>query len=231
MCHCCPKATGIIRPGATSCYVGDNTDLIVLRNAFDLLLPKLARVISQLADFAKSADLPTLGFTCFQSAQLTTVGKCCCLWIQDLGMDLQNLTCVWDELCFQGTKGATGIQASFLQLSEGDDQKGEQLDKMVTKKARFKRAFIITGQTYSRKVDAEVLSVLTRLGASCTGFVPTYDSWQTARSWRNPLKNSRSAQVQHLPAEPSTLRAVPQPGPSPDDPCHGPPADSIRPVV
>ena len=150
--------------------MGDNTDLIVLRNAFDLLLPKLARVISQLADFAKErADLPTLGFIRFQPAQLTTLGKCCCLWMQDLGMDLQNLTRVRDELCFQGMKGATGVQASFPQLSEGDDQKGEQLDKMVTEKAGFKRACIITGQTYSRKVDVEVLSVLTHLRASVHG--------------------------------------------------------------
>ena len=96
--HCCPKAAHIIHLGATSCYVGDNTDLIILRNAFDLLLPKLARVISRLADFAKEqADLPTLGFTHFQPAQLTTVGKRCCLWIQDLCMDLQNLKRVRDS--------------------------------------------------------------------------------------------------------------------------------------
>uniref|UniRef100_A0A452FCM5 Fumarate lyase N-terminal domain-containing protein n=1 Tax=Capra hircus TaxID=9925 RepID=A0A452FCM5_CAPHI len=164
--HCCPKAVGIIHPGTTPCYVGNNTDLIVLRNAFDLLLPKLARVISQLADFAKErAELPTLGFTHFQPAQLTTVGKCCCLWIQDLGMGLQNLKRVRDELCFQGVKGATGTQASSLQLAEGGDQKGEQLDKMATEKAGFKRAFIFTGETYARKADVEVLSVLTRLGA------------------------------------------------------------------
>ncbi|XP_065800476.1 adenylosuccinate lyase [Muntiacus reevesi] len=165
--HCCPKAAGIIHLGATSCYVGDNTDLIILRNAFDLLLPKLARVISRLADFAKErADLPTLGFTHFQPAQLTTVGKRCCLWIQDLCMDLQSLKRVRDELRFRGVKGTTGTQASFLQLFEGDDQKVEQLDKMVTEKAGFKRAFIITGQTYTRKVDIEVLSVLASLGAS-----------------------------------------------------------------
>ncbi|KAM5250979.1 adenylosuccinate lyase [Hipposideros larvatus] len=165
--HCCPKAAGIIHLGATSCYVGDNTDLIILRNAFDLLLPKLARVISRLADFAKErADLPTLGFTHFQPAQLTTVGKRCCLWIQDLCMDLQNLKRVRDDLRFRGVKGTTGTQASFLQLFEGDDQKVEQLDKMVTEKAGFKRAFIITGQTYTRKVDIEVLSVLASLGAS-----------------------------------------------------------------
>uniref|UniRef100_A0A8C4L8D9 Adenylosuccinate lyase n=1 Tax=Equus asinus TaxID=9793 RepID=A0A8C4L8D9_EQUAS len=165
--HCCPKAAGIIHLGATSCYVGDNTDLIILRNALDLLLPKLARVISRLADFAKErADLPTLGFTHFQPAQLTTVGKRCCLWIQDLCMDLQNLNRVRDDLRFRGVKGTTGTQASFLELFEGDHQKVEQLDKMVTEKAGFKRAFIITGQTYTRKVDIEVLSVLASLGAS-----------------------------------------------------------------
>uniref|UniRef100_A0A8C0QEK4 Adenylosuccinate lyase n=1 Tax=Canis lupus familiaris TaxID=9615 RepID=A0A8C0QEK4_CANLF len=165
--HCCQKAAAIIHLGATSCYVGDNTDLIILRNAIDLLLPKLARVISRLADFAKErADLPTLGFTHFQPAQLTTVGKRCCLWIQDLCMDLQNLKRVQDDLRFRGVKGTTGTQASFLQLFEGDEQKVEQLDKMVTEKAGFNRAFIITGQTYTRKVDIEVLSVLASLGAS-----------------------------------------------------------------
>uniref|UniRef100_A0A8C2W3G1 Adenylosuccinate lyase n=1 Tax=Chinchilla lanigera TaxID=34839 RepID=A0A8C2W3G1_CHILA len=165
--HCCPKAAGIIHLGATSCYVGDNTDLIILRNAFDLLLPKLARVISRLADFAKEhANLPTLGFTHFQPAQLTTVGKRSCLWIQDLCIDLQNLTRVRDDLRFRGVKGTTGTQASFLQLFEGDHDKVEKLDRMVTEKAGFKRAFIITGQTYTRKVDIEVLSVLASLGAS-----------------------------------------------------------------
>ncbi|KAL2775568.1 adenylosuccinate lyase isoform d, partial [Daubentonia madagascariensis] len=150
--HCCPKAAGIIHLGATSCFVGDNT---------------LARVISRLASFAEErADLPTLGFTHFQPAQLTTVGKRCCLWIQDLCIDLQNLKRVRDDLRFRGVKGTTGTQASFLQLFEGDDQKVEQLDKIVTEKAGFKRNFIITGQTYTRKVDIEVLSVLASLGAS-----------------------------------------------------------------
>uniref|UniRef100_A0A4X1W1C8 Adenylosuccinate lyase n=1 Tax=Sus scrofa TaxID=9823 RepID=A0A4X1W1C8_PIG len=162
--HCCPKAAAIIHLGATSCYVGDNTV-----GAHTVLFPlrTLARVISRLADFAKErADLPTLGFTHFQPAQLTTVGKRCCLWIQDLCMDFQNLKRVRDDLRFRGVKGTTGTQASFLQLFEGDDQKVEQLDKMVTEKAGFKRAFIITGQTYTRKVDIEVLSVLASLGAS-----------------------------------------------------------------
>uniref|UniRef100_A0A8D0L7Y7 Adenylosuccinate lyase n=1 Tax=Sphenodon punctatus TaxID=8508 RepID=A0A8D0L7Y7_SPHPU len=150
--QCCPKAAGIIHLGATSCYVGDNT---------------LARVIGRLADFAeKYADLPTLGFTHYQPAQLTTVGKRCCLWIQDLCMDLHNLERVRDELRFRGVKGTTGTQASFLQLFEGDHSKVEELDRLVTAMAGFKRAYLVTGQTYSRKVDIEVLSVLASLGAS-----------------------------------------------------------------
>ncbi|PKU49001.1 adenylosuccinate lyase isoform X1 [Numenius arquata] len=165
--HCCPKAAAIIHLGATSCYVGDNTDLIVLRDGFNLLLPTLARVISRLADFAeKYADLPTLGFTHYQPAQLTTVGKRCCLWIQDLCMDLHNLERARDDLRFRGVKGTTGTQASFLQLFEGDHSKVEELDRLVTAKAGFKRSYMVTGQTYSRKVDIEVLSVLASLGAS-----------------------------------------------------------------
>ncbi|NXO74229.1 PUR8 lyase, partial [Phainopepla nitens] len=165
--HCCPKAAAIIHLGATSCYVGDNTDLIVLRDGFNLLLPKLARVISRLADFAeKYADMPALGFTHYQPAQLTTVGKRCCLWIQDLCMDLQNLERARDDLRFRGVKGTTGTQASFLQLFEGDHSKVEELDRLVTAKAGFQRAYMVTGQTYSRKVDIGVLAVLASLGAS-----------------------------------------------------------------
>uniref|UniRef100_A0A2D4GPH8 Adenylosuccinate lyase n=1 Tax=Micrurus corallinus TaxID=54390 RepID=A0A2D4GPH8_MICCO len=165
--HYCPKAAGIIHLGATSCYVGDNTDLIVLQDGFNLLLPKLATIISRLADFAKKyANLPTLGFTHYQPAQLTTVGKRCCLWIQDLCTDLHNLERARDELRFRGVKGTTGTQASFLQLFEGDHSKVEELDRLVTAMAGFKRAYIITGQTYSRKVDIEVLSVLASLGAT-----------------------------------------------------------------
>ncbi|XP_078093679.1 adenylosuccinate lyase [Mustelus asterias] len=165
--HCCPNAAAIIHLGATSCYVGDNTDLIVLRDGFDILLPKLARVISRLADFAqKHADLPTLGFTHYQPAQLTTVGKRCCLWLQDLCMDLRNLERARNELRFRGVKGTTGTQASFLQLFEGDHSKVEELDRLVTEMAGFKQTYLVTGQTYSRKVDIDSLAVLSSLGAT-----------------------------------------------------------------
>lgn len=165
--HCCPKAAAIIHLGATSCYVGDNTDLIVLRDGFDILLPKLARVISRLAGFAQEhATLPTLGFTHYQPAQLTTVGKRCCLWIQDLCMDLRNLERARSELRFRGVKGTTGTQASFLQLFEGDHSKVEELDRLVTEMAGFQQTYMVTGQTYSRKVDIDSVAVLSSLGAS-----------------------------------------------------------------
>ncbi|XP_036446368.1 adenylosuccinate lyase [Colossoma macropomum] len=165
--NCCPTAAPIIHLGATSCYVGDNTDLIMLRDGFDILLPKLARVIDRLANFAdKYADLPTLGFTHYQPAQLTTVGKRACLWLQDLLMDMRNLQRARDDLRFRGVKGTTGTQASFLQLFQGDHDKVEQLDRMVTEMAGFKKSYLVTGQTYSRKVDIDSLSVLASLGAT-----------------------------------------------------------------
>ncbi|XP_043924199.1 adenylosuccinate lyase isoform X2 [Protopterus annectens] len=165
--HRCPRAASIIHLGATSCYVGDNTDLIVLRDGIDILLPKLARVISRLANFAEQyANLPTLGFTHYQPAQLTTVGKRCCLWLQDLCMDLQNLEHARTKLRFRGVKGTTGTQASFLQLFEGDHNKVEELDRLVTEMAGFKSAYLVTGQTYSRKVDIDTLAVLSSLGAT-----------------------------------------------------------------
>ncbi|KAL2100651.1 hypothetical protein ACEWY4_002412 [Coilia grayii] len=165
--HCCPTAAPIIHLGATSCYVGDNTDLIMLRDGFDILLPKLARVIDRLASFAeKYAHLPTLGFTHYQPAQLTTVGKRACLWLQDLTMDMRNLQRARDDIRFRGVKGTTGTQASFLQLFQGEHDKVEDLDRMVTEMAGFKKAYLVTGQTYSRKVDIDCLTVLASLGAS-----------------------------------------------------------------
>uniref|UniRef100_A0AAQ5YTY2 Adenylosuccinate lyase n=1 Tax=Amphiprion ocellaris TaxID=80972 RepID=A0AAQ5YTY2_AMPOC len=166
--HCCPTAAPIIHLGATSCYVGDNTcSVIIPVNSLCSFLLQLARVIDRLANFAdKYAHLPTLGFTHYQPAQLTTVGKRACLWLQDLVMDMRNLQRARDDLRFRGVKGTTGTQASFLQLFQGDYNKVEELDRMVTEMAGFKKAYLVTGQTYSRKVDVDCLSNLASLGAT-----------------------------------------------------------------
>lgn len=156
-----PKARPIIHLGATSCYVTDNTDLIQMREGLDLLSEGLVRVIRHLSDFARQyRDLPTLGFTHFQAAQLTTVGKRACLWIQDLLMDLDETTARREWLPFRGVKGTTGTQATFLSLFKGDHQKVRELDRKVAKKLGFKKSIPVTGQTYTRKVDSIVLDVL-----------------------------------------------------------------------
>lgn len=163
----CPAAAPIIHLGATSCYVTDNTDLILMREGMGLLCVKLARVIFCFARFAKEyRNLPTLGFTHFQAAQPTTVGKRACMWLQDLLMDLHDLERAREELRFRGAKGTTGTQASFLALFDGDHEKVEELDRLVTKAFGFQSAFIITGQTYTRKVDAKILGVLAGIGTS-----------------------------------------------------------------
>jgi adenylosuccinate lyase len=147
--------------------VGDNTDLLILRDALDLLLPKLANVIDALSGFARThATLPTLGFTHYQPAQLTTVGKRACLWIQDLLVDLERLQQVRNGLRFRGVKGTTGTQASFLSLFDGDHGKVEALDAAVTRSFGFGAAYAVTGQTYPRKVDHTVLSALSGLGVT-----------------------------------------------------------------
>ncbi len=164
---CAPQAAPIIHLGATSCFVGDNTDLICIRDGLDLLLPKLARVIDRLAGFAREyRALATLGFTHYQPAQLTTVGKRACLWLQDLLLDLKHLESLRQELRFRGVKGTTGTQASFLALFDGDHEKVEQLDQLVTAAWGFDRAYLVTGQTYSRKVDCDLVGALGSLGAS-----------------------------------------------------------------
>ncbi|XP_043491150.1 adenylosuccinate lyase [Polistes fuscatus] len=163
----CPKAAPIIHLGATSCYVGDNTDLLILRDGFEILLPKLAKVIENLSKFAtEHASLPTLGFTHLQPAQLTTVGKRASLWLHDLLMDERALVRAKNDLKFRGVKGTTGTQASFLQLFDGDSEKVKQLDVLVTQMAGFEKHYSVTGQTYSRKVDVECLNVLSSLGAT-----------------------------------------------------------------
>ncbi|XP_011188145.1 adenylosuccinate lyase [Zeugodacus cucurbitae] len=163
----CPRAAPIIHLGATSCYVGDNTDLLIIRDAIDILLPRIASIIYSLKQFAlKYKSQPTLGFTHLQPAQLTTVGKRACLWIQDLLMDDRALRRCREDLCCRGVKGTTGTQASFLQLFNGDGEKVKQLDLLVTKLSGFDKSYSVTGQTYSRKVDVEVIAAISSLGTS-----------------------------------------------------------------
>jgi len=162
-----PQARPIIHLGATSCFVGDNTDLLLLREGLDLLAPRLARAISRLAGFAREhRALPTLGFTHFQPAQLTTVGKRACLWLQELLMDLRAIERAREDLRFRGVKGTTGTQASFLALFDGDHDKVEELDRRVSAAFGFTQRYRVTGQTYPRKVDHEVISVLASFGAT-----------------------------------------------------------------
>ena len=162
-----PAAEGIIHWGATSCYVTDNADLIFLKQGLSILLPKLARCIRKLSDFAaEHASLPCLGYTHLQPAQLVTVGKRACVWIQDLLIDLRNLSRARGDLRFRGVKGTTGTQASFLQIFAGDHDKVEELDRLVTSKAGFPSTFAISTQTYTRKVDLDVSLALASLGAT-----------------------------------------------------------------
>ncbi len=163
----CPGAAGIIHLGATSCDITDNADLILIREALRLIETRLARAIDRLARFAQEwKDLPTLGFTHFQAAQLTTVGKRACLWLSDLVRDLENIRRIADGLRFRGIKGTTGTQASFLALFHGDAAKVEELDRLVTTAFGFARSEPVTGQTYPRRTDTEVLQALATLGAS-----------------------------------------------------------------
>ncbi|KAJ3042099.1 adenylosuccinase ade13 [Rhizophlyctis rosea] len=162
-----PAAAAIIHLGATSCYVTDGSELIMMRDGLDILIPKLASVNAKLAKFAlEYKDLPTLGFTHFQPAQLTTVGKRACLWLQELLIDLRNISRARADLRFRGVKGTTGTQASFLTLFDGDHEKVQELDALVTEAAGFPSAFMVTGQTYTRKVDLDVLSALSSFGAT-----------------------------------------------------------------
>ena len=167
----CPKAKGIIHLGATSCYVGDNTDMIIMSEALKLVRTKLINVIAELADFAKSnKDLPTLAFTHFQPAQPTTVGKRATLWMQEFLMDLEDLEYVLGSLKLLGSKGTTGTQASFLELFDGDQETIDKIDPMIAKKMGFKECYPVSGQTYSRKVDTRVLNVLAGIAASAHKF-------------------------------------------------------------
>ena len=163
----CPKAKGIIHLGATSCYVGDNTDIIVMTEALKLVKKKLVNVIAELAKFAeKYKDLPTLAFTHFQPAQPTTVGKRATLWMQEFMLDLEDLNYVLSTMKLLGSKGTTGTQASFLELFDGDQETIDKIDPMIAEKMGFKECYPVSGQTYSRKVDTRVLNILAGIAAS-----------------------------------------------------------------
>ena len=163
----CPKAAGIIHLGATSCYVGDNTDIIIMNEALKLVHKKLVSVIAELSNFAeKYKDQPTLAFTHFQPAQPTTVGKRATLWTQEFLMDLEDLEYVQSTLKLLGSKGTTGTQASFLELFDGDQETIDKIDPMIAEKMGFKSCYPVSGQTYSRKVDTRVLNVLAGIAAS-----------------------------------------------------------------
>ena len=167
----CPKAKGIIHLGATSCYVGDNTDIILMSEALEIVRKKLINVIAELAKFANEyKDLPTLAFTHFQPAQPTTVGKRATLWMQEFMMDLEDLEYVKGSLKLLGSKGTTGTQASFLELFDGDQETIDKIDPMIAKKMGFETCYPVSGQTYSRKVDTRVLNVLAGIAASAHKF-------------------------------------------------------------
>ena len=167
----CPKAKGIIHLGATSCYVGDNTDLILMTEALRLVRRKLINVMAELAAFARKwKDQPTLAFTHFQPAQPTTVGKRATLWLQDLCLDLEDLDHVLNSMKLLGSKGTTGTQASFLELFDGDHEKCRLADQRIAEKMGFSQCYPVSGQTYSRKIDTRVLNVLAGIAQSAHKF-------------------------------------------------------------
>ncbi len=167
----CPKAKPIIHLGATSCYVGDNTDVIIMHEALEVVRKKLINVINSLCNFAeKYKELPTLGFTHFQPAQLTTVGKRATLWIQDLVMDLECIDAQLEKKKLLGCKGTTGTQASFLELFSGDVEKVKKLDKLIAEKMGYTDIFAVSGQTYTRKLDSQMLFLLSGIAQSAHKF-------------------------------------------------------------
>ncbi len=188
----CPKAKGIIHWGATSCYVGDNTDLIIMTEALKLIRVKLVNVLDVLAKFAdRYKALPTLAFTHFQPAQPTTVGKRATLWMQELMLDLEDLNHVIGSMRLLGSKGTTGTQASFLELFEGDHAKVRRLDKMIAEKMGFEDVYPVSGQTYSRKVDTRVVNVLAGIAASAHKFSNDIRLLQHLKEIEEPFEKSQ----------------------------------------
>ena len=188
----CPKAKGIIHLGATSCYVGDNTDIIIMTEGLKLVKKKLLNVMSKLADFAeKYKALPTLAFTHFQPAQPTTVGKRAALWLMELKLDYDDVCYMIDSMKLLGSKGTTGTQASFLELFDGDHEKIKKIDKLIAEKMDFTDCFPVSGQTYSRKVDSRVLNVLAGIASSAHKFSNDIRLLQHLKEVEEPFEKSQ----------------------------------------
>lgn len=187
-----PKSAGIIHVGATSCYVTDNAEIIMVDNALDIILNKLLKVMSNLKDFAlKYKDLPTLGYTHFQPAQMTTVGKRATLWLEDLTMDYQSLMELKAKVKLRGVKGTTGTQASFMDLFDNDEEKVKQLENLVCEKMGYSKVYGVTGQTYPRKFDYSVLSVLSQISQSAYRFANDLRLLQSMKEIEEPFEKSQ----------------------------------------
>ena len=196
----CPKAKGIIHLGATSCYVGDNTDIIVMTEALRLVRKKLINVIAELAKFADEYKaLPTLAFTHFQPAQPTTVGKRASLWLNEFCMDLEDVEYVLDGMKLLGSKGTTGTQASFLELFDGDQETIDKIDPMIAKKMGFEKCVPVSGQTYSRKVDTRVLNVLAGIAASAHKMSNDIRLLQHLKEVEEPFEKSQIVPMKLIP--------------------------------
>lgn len=188
----CPQAKGIIHLGATSCYVGDNTDLIIMTEALELVKKKLVNVIAKLAAFAEAYKaMPTLGFTHFQPAQPTTVGKRASLWLMELKLDYDDLCYILDSMRLLGSKGTTGTQASFLELFDGDHEKSKEVDRLIAEKMGFSGCYPVSGQTYSRKVDSRVLNVLAGIAQSAHKFSNDIRLLQHLKEIEEPFEKSQ----------------------------------------
>ena len=188
----CPNAKGIIHLGATSCYVGDNTDIIIMYEGLELIKSKLVKVISLLRDFAlEYKDMPTLGFTHFQPAQLTTVGKRASLWLWELIMDLEDVNFQLSRAALLGSKGTTGTQASFMELFDGDVEKVKALDMKICEKLGYKKFYPVSGQTYSRKLDYQMLSVLSGIAQSAYKFANDIRLLQNLKEIEEPFEKNQ----------------------------------------
>lgn len=188
----CPKAKGIIHLGATSCYVGDNTDIIIMTEGLKLIRKKLVNVINELSKFAlKYKDMPCLGYTHYQPAQPTTVGKRASLWLQDLVIDLEYVEFQLSQMKLLGSKGTTGTQASFVELFDGDDEKIKALDRKIAEKMGFDSCFAVSGQTYTRKVDYNVLSVLSSIAQSAYKFSGDLRMLQHEKEIEEPFEKNQ----------------------------------------